>query len=502
MSADKGIMADQSEENLEAHDQIARGAIWMISMRWTLRVLGLINVIILARLLVPEDFGLVAMAMILIGLITTITDGSFDQAILKDKDTSTDMYHSAWTVQVMAGILATFLIYLVSPFVVSYFNDERLALIIYIAGLKPAIHGFENIGQLEFRRDFNFQKEFRYWVYRQLLTILISITLAVILRNYLALAIVAPLSSLVMVVLSFRMSSFRPHFSTTYISQLISFSKWYAILDSARFAADKIDELIVGRIGSATILGHYYVASDLATMPTRELVMPLDRALVPTLAHLRHDQVELRKALQNTLSVVVSLCLSMGVGLYLIASDFILVVLGSQWAPAIPFFEWLAFYGLFSGLVISVQSFFIAIDRFSLYGLSYLAYLVLLIVALVTTASTIGVDGIAPVRTFCMVGFFCLIYGFLMRHKLLSLSNLMACSWRPVIAVFGMWFCVRVAQAFIEESTVGGLLVQIVLGVCSFLVIQALSWWLAGRPEGVESKVQSAIKKALPTLMR
>ena len=193
--------------------------------------------------------------------------------------------------------------------------------------------------------------------------------------------------------------------------------------------------------------------------------------------------------------MVASLCIAMGVGLHLIASDFVIVVLGLPWVPAIPFFEWLAIYGLFSGLVVSVQSFFIAIDRFSLYGGCYIVYSIILIGALTATALSLGVEGVAPVRTLVMAALFCGIYGLMLKHELLNTKHLLDCFWRPVLAALAMMFTVRYIQSVLESGDAIGLAIQILIGAITFLFIQGLCLFVVGRPEGVEKKIQASLLK-------
>ena len=490
-------MSEGNDQSVDVRGEMARGAAWMVAMRWCMKLMGFVNVIILARLLTPQDFGLVAMAMILVGFVTTVTDGSFDRAILRDKDAGDEKYHAAWTVQILAGLLSTILVYVFSPVIVSFFSDDRLYLVLFIAGLRPAILGFENIGQLDFRRYFDFRKEFRYWIWRQFLGIVIGLSLAIYFRNYLALTLAMPLSALAVVALSYVMSSFRPRFSWTHVREIVSFSKWFVVLDTARYAANKIDELVVGRIGSASILGHYYMASDLSTMPTRELVMPLERAMVPALAHISENNTELRGSLLDTLKIIFPVCLAAGLGLFLVAESFVLIILGAQWLPAVPFFEWLALYGVFSAFVISVQSFFVVSDRFHIYCIAYSIYAVGLILALYGASQIWGLNAIAPIRTACAVVLFLSIYAYIVRMGLLSIKDIWACAWRPFGAALAMVLALRWFQSSLDSQTLLTFISQISLGATVWVGVQFLLWYAARRPNGVESEILSKVKPFL-----
>jgi O-antigen/teichoic acid export membrane protein len=181
---------------------LVHGAAWMVAMRWTVRSIGLLNTVILARLLTPQDFGLIAMAAVVIGFLDSVLDLNTDLPLVRNSAAGRSHYNSAWTLQVLSGSLKSALFIGIAPLLVAYYGDPRVGTIAYIIALRPFIEGFENIGQVDFRRDLRFDKEFRYWVYRRLLTFFLTIGIAFWLRNYLALAIAAPVSGAVTVVLS------------------------------------------------------------------------------------------------------------------------------------------------------------------------------------------------------------------------------------------------------------------------------------------------------------
>ena len=191
---------EQSHENLPF--QMARGAVWMVGMRWTLRAIGLVNTIILARLLTPQDFGIIAMATVVVGLLDSLTDFRADVALLRDQAAGRSRYDSAWTLQVLSGFLKAGILIGLALALASYYGDLRVETVVVIIAVGAVIAGFENIGQVEFRRELRFATEFRYWVYRRILTFIVSLVIVLWLRSYLALAIAQPVDSIITVLLS------------------------------------------------------------------------------------------------------------------------------------------------------------------------------------------------------------------------------------------------------------------------------------------------------------
>src|SRR5262249_30045742 len=100
---------------------IARGATWMVAMRWTIRLIGLVNTVILARILTPGDFGLVAMATVAIGLLDAVSAVNVDLPLIRNRAIGRAHYDSAWTLLVLSGLVKSGLYFAVAPLLVKYY---------------------------------------------------------------------------------------------------------------------------------------------------------------------------------------------------------------------------------------------------------------------------------------------------------------------------------------------------------------------------------------------
>src|SRR5690606_6641505 len=207
-----------------------------------------------------------------------------------------------------------------------------------------------NVGVVEFRKNLDFAKEFRYWIFRRLSLFVFGLVLALTLRNYLALAIAAPISALVAVVFSFTMSRYRPRPCFSHVGLVWGASRWMILQNTAQVALERADEFVIGGVAAPTAVGNYYIAGQVAPMPTRELAWPVERAFMPTYAKITENPEELRRTVVAVMGVMAVVCFSTGVGIMSVAEDFVVTVFGRQWLPAVPFFEWLAIFGVFAGL--------------------------------------------------------------------------------------------------------------------------------------------------------
>src|SRR5688572_28508821 len=109
--------------------RMARGAAWMVALRFTIRGVGLASTLILARLLVPADFGLVAIATSILGLLEAMSEFSFDTALIRHPDATRRHYDTAWTLSIMRAAATALLLVVLAVPVAGLFEEPRLVLV-------------------------------------------------------------------------------------------------------------------------------------------------------------------------------------------------------------------------------------------------------------------------------------------------------------------------------------------------------------------------------------
>ena len=482
---------DQNYNNLS--HAMARGAAWMIGMRWTVRAIGLVNTIILARLLTPADFGLVAMASVVVGFLDAVGDFGVEGPLIRSLAVGRPHYDSAWTLQVIEGLAKTGLLICIAPSLAAYYGDPRVETLVYIIALRPGIEGFENIGQVDFRRQLHFAKDFRYWIYRRLLSFVLSIGIVLWLRNYIALATAAPVTGIATVVLSFIMSSYRPHFTLSRVGEIWAFSKWWLLFGSVRFFGNRGEEFILGGLTTPQVVGGYVVAGDFTRLLTQESVLPALRALTPSYAKLSDNAPQLLRAFRLSFGVLVTISLAVGIGTSVVAEDLVLVVLGTQWHIAIPFFQWLALHNTLWCIVQTTQPYFMVTYRERLFALCNLGYLIVLIPVILIAAHTAGSETAALVVararaavTGCfMVGMLAVLVGL----GVFSLGQLVDVLWRPLTACAVMAVCVLSAGVEVGTPQIVSLGIHVGIGMATFFITLMLLWVISGRPAGTETAI-------------
>jgi len=474
------------------------GSVYMLVMRWAMRLMGLVSTVILARLLTPADFGLVAVATVFQGLLEVVVSLNVELALFRSSHTDRNFYDTAWTISIIQFALLSALLLASAHWVSIYYADARLAPIIHVFSLSLLAFGFTNIGIVDFRRDLEFRKDLQFNLLVNASRVVVSIVSAFLLRNYWAIVIGMVASTLTRVALSYVMSEYRPRFSLRRVGEIwnISVSVW--LIDLSKFLDMSADRLILGRLAGARILGGYSVAVDLARMPSAEMIMPITRALIPGYAKIRFDVQEVRRISINLFHAVAVIAMPIAWGLPIITPDLVSVVFGDKWLFIIPFMRIAAIMGVVELIGLSARPLILAagdIKRFTHVSLIGTA------VGLLSIYPAYRLHGVELVLvTLVFVRFTILLVVFYLCTQILQISyrDILKPFLSPLLAGSAM-FCVL---AFLDLGwfpAAARLFIDIALGALAYVLVLLLLWRLSG---GAPAVMQLALDQIGNSILR
>ncbi|MBC7905694.1 MAG: lipopolysaccharide biosynthesis protein [Rhodospirillaceae bacterium] len=480
----------------EISRSLLSGSLWMIGMRWTLRGIGVLSTLVLARLLAPEDFGLVAMSMLLVGAVEVFSQTGQALALIRHHEPTNEHYDTAWTLTIALGAAVTIVLWLLAPLAETLFNEPRAVLAVRILSLRALIGGFENIGIVKFRRDLMFASEFRLQVAQRLINLFTTLGMAFWLQNYWALVAGILGGRALGVALSYLMHPYRPRLCLSKLGDIGAFSVWMLVVHVAQFAQDKADELAVGASTDTAAMGRYNVAADVAMAPTVELVLPMTRALFPIFSKLANEPAALAQAYLGVFSTVTILCFSAATGISVVAADLTMVLLGAKWTEAIPLVEMLALSGGLYGLMQAAVPLISACGHARLSASITVSRAVLTALA-VAAAVTLngGVEAIAAARLVVGVVVLPGIFIALCRILPIPFSQIVSRTLRPALAALGM----AAAVTLLHTDTIPWPLVRLLLDMCTgaltFTALLLAIWALTGRPDGPEATLVRFLRR-------
>ena len=493
--ADRTIETKPAPVNLGK--RMVTGSAWMVGMRISIRGLGLINTAILARLLVPEDFGLIAMAMLVVGVVQVFAFIGTDVSLIRRPDAGPAEFDTAWTLNVILGGVLSGVIMLLAYPTAAHFGDPRLIALMQTLGVVPLIGGLQNIGVVSFRKELDFHKEFRFEVAARFIGLFISISLALWLRSYWAMALAMVTQSVIATTLSYFLHPYRPRLSLASRATLLPDALWLFARNLAFSVRERVDQLFVGQMVGAQNLGSYFVPKSIATMLTAEMMQPLGRALLPGYAKLLQEPERMREMLLNTLTTVALLSVALGVGLMAVAEDFVMIVLGAKWTQSIPYLEMFALAGAFAGIQSMVAPFFAALGYMKTVAAYAWVQVMLFIVVLMSLSSQGDILLLAQsvvVLTLCtmIMGLYLIIH-----FTPVTLQQLLSALYRPLLSGILMFAAVKVLQPFMLDQVLIRLVLSVLVGAIVYAVSMMGLWRLSGSPNGFEKTVYAVLARKL-----
>jgi lipopolysaccharide exporter len=472
---------------------MAVGALWMVASRWALRMIGLASTIVLARLLTPQDFGLVAMAMLVVGLLEILGETGQRQAIIRMREPTREHYDTAWTFSVLIGVGTAAALALAAPVAARVFEEPRLVWIIGLLALRPLMIGLQNIGTVDLQRRFEFRRDQEIVIYAKLVSFVVTIALALLLRSYLALLASIIVHGLVQLVLSYVYSRYRPRLSLARARELWSFSAWTLVTHLTHFFSERTDQGAVGLWLGAPAMGTYTVAYEVATAPTEELIVPPDRALYAVYARAAGDPAALREHYLAALSFIALVAAATSTGVALVAEDAVRTLLGENWLAAIPLLPWLALGAGVLGIVRTAITALLAAGHAFANAMRGLAFVAMLVPLAWAGVGAYGMEGAAAARLLAALLIAPVLALLAVRLLGIPLRALVGAVWRPVAAAAAMAAAVRLVHPLLPPLPPLRLALDAGFGACVYAASVLALWHAAGRPRGPERTVLETV---------
>jgi O-antigen/teichoic acid export membrane protein len=487
-------------ENINS--RVGIGIVWMIGARLFDRCIGIISTLILARLLVPADFGLVAMATAIGAILDLLGAFSFDLALIQNKDAGRKQYDTVWTFNVIFGVFCgVFLVVLAEPAAVFY-KEPRLSTVMYMLSLSYFLNAFTNVGLVEFRKELNFDKEFHYIFQRRLITFLITIGAAYLLRSYWALLLGMTAGRLVSLVMSYTMSKYRPRFSLAASAELFGFSKWLLVNNILFFLMHRGCTFIIGRLFGSGPLGIYTISYEISSLPSTELVAPINRVMFPGFSKMR-DVQEIAQAYLKLFGLITLTILPIGIGIAAVASPLVAAALGDQWLAAIPVIQLLAIHGAIGATQGNNGVVWLALGHPRTLTAFAALFVIVLFPAVYFFMNAFGAIGVG--YAYILAHVVTVPYSMVLTKRMLKFSwpSFIGTLWRPIIAVLAMYAATRYTDLLlVAQPALLRLVFDSLTGALVYAAVILLAWTAAGRPEGAEQFVMTKLGKGWTSLRR
>jgi lipopolysaccharide exporter len=475
--------------------EIAVGAAWMLLARLFVRAIGIVSTVFLARLLVPEDFGLIALSTSIVFAIEVFGQLGIDMTLIRERHAGRAQYDTAWTLMVIKGSAVALMITLLAEPVANLFDDVRLANVIYVLAGAIAIDAVQNVGIVDFRKELRFAPDFVFTVAQKLASFIVTVISALLWRNYWAIVAGIVMNSLAGTVLSYAVHGYRPRFRLSEWKPLLGFSRWLLINNVLSFYAARLDVFIIGRYFGAHDLGIFRLSSEIAALPATELVAPLQRAIYPGITKIAGSTERLRASYTKGLAVNVMLAAPIAAGIAILAGPIVSVLLGPRWVDAVPLLQILALNSLVRLNSANTGAFLLALNRPELAAKLTTNYVIVLFPSFALGIWLGALAGAAAAMLAATSFHVVQLYMTVLRNLSVTAADLFRFTWRTWLSTAVMAGCVHLAATWTGASSVNSsvaLVFLVMLGGVSFSCAHVFLWYVSGRPIGAESVVWDA----------
>ena len=479
--------------------QVAVAAAFMVGSRFAARLIGVFSTLILARLLVPEDFGIIALAAAAFSIADTALMTGYGALVLRRETVDRDVFDTAWTMNLIRCVLLAGIIVATAPLQAWAFGEPRIEEVLLVVAATAAMEGLGSIGVMRQQRELRFDMLFRLQIAQRILSFVFTVALALLLRNYWCLVLGNLAARLITVPYSYAIAPHRPRLCLVHWREFLNFSKWIFALNICSAIEGHAPNLILGATRGVTETGRYAVAHQISASPISEIAAPIRQPLYAGYAKVKDDPETLRRTFLDSLGLLAAIVLPLSVGIALVAPEIERVALGRSWAGTAPLLSLCALFTLADSFSVFTHNAFLLRDRLRLmvavFGTTVLFRLPLMLLGAWWGGASGMLGALVAVSVVTAVAW----HAVTARVLGYQLSDAIAELRRPAIAAAIMTAAVMATRMAMPDAeatfgaAVAGLLILCGIGALVHLAAVAAQWWMAGRPPGPEVRIAAVV---------
>lgn len=307
------------------------GSLLLVSESITQKLIGLISTLILARVLVPGDFGLVAIATLTLGFLDVLANTGSKEYLLRIDNIDSDIVNSSWTIDFILKFIMASLLFFSTPLLVEYYGDERLEMILYVMASLIIVGQIKNPGLIYLQRQQNYASIVKLSILTKIISIGVAISIALIYESYWALILGTYTSVLTRCLGSYIIHPYRPWFCLKNAKQQWKFSSWLLPQSIIGFGRTQLDTIMVSASADKSALGYYHIMKYIAFIPSSHLLGPATQPLLVQLAKTKSSKSYFTHQYNITFIATMLLTLPLTSILFFYDELFVALLLGEKW---------------------------------------------------------------------------------------------------------------------------------------------------------------------------
>lgn len=328
--------------------QTVSGLFWTFSQQFGVQLINFVVQIILARILLPAEFGLIGMITVFIAIGNTLMDSGLTSSLIRTPNPDQRDYSTVFFINLVGSILAYVILFFSAPFIARFYKQDILTGIIQVYTISFIIRAFVNVQTTRLTKEMDFKTQMTIQIPSVLGGGILGIVLAYMGFGVWSLVWMNLAQSTLSTIQHWVGTGWRPDwiFDRERFKHHFKFGYKLTLSGLLNTIYQNLYNLIIGKYFSATQLGFYTRAQTLQTFPVVNISNALNKVTYPLFSSIQHDNIRLKSIYKRLMVQVVFWVTPVMVGLILVAEPLFRLVLTEKWLPAVPYFQILCLSGI------------------------------------------------------------------------------------------------------------------------------------------------------------
>ena len=325
-----------------------KAVFWSALEQFGNKLVGFIISTMLARLLMPEEFGLIAMLSIFIGLASVLIDSGLTQSLIRTNECDTEDLSTVFYFNIIISIIVYFIFYLIAPFVSTYFEQPALINIIRVYSIVFIINSFSAVQKTILTKSLDFKTLMFATMPSLFLYGLVGIFLAINGFGVWSLVWAAIAQSIAVSIQLWLKSTFKPILIFNIVKFKYHFNFGYKLLLSGLLETifSNSYTFIIGKLYAPSQVGFYSKSNNLQMLPVQLITSVLTKITYPLFSEIQNDNIRLKKIFKRLIQIVILIVAPTLVFSAILATPIFRLLYTEKWLPAVPYFQILCIAGI------------------------------------------------------------------------------------------------------------------------------------------------------------
>jgi O-antigen/teichoic acid export membrane protein len=461
---------------MSLRQQATAGTFWVGLSRAVRTFFQMLNGYILARMLPPADFGLVAMALIAIDFLDRFREMGFSSALIYHKGDTRKAADTTFVTLIVIGTVFFAVSFVAAPFVAAFYRTEALTAMTRALSINILISAFGQVQLSLLAKNLAFRERLLPDIVPTVAYGVAAALLALMGLGVWSLVIARIANSILTSALAWAVVPWwrpRLRFDRQVAQELFDYGKHIVGSSLLIFWITNLDSTFIGRVLGAQPLGYYGFAYKTANLPATHISSIVGQVLFPAFSKIQDDIATLRRAFLRTLHYVSTLSIPVAVGTIVFGGPFIYTLYGEEWSPAIVPLQLLGIYGLLRSVAVNMGSVFKAGGK--PHWLTYIAVgrLAVMGVLLYPAAKYYGIVGVSVLSAGVSVVDFFISTALTNRVIRGTLADYGQALWAP--CVFSLLSALVARWSYLQIVATGHGFISLVMGGIVMVLLYALS---------------------------